>query len=53
MDNMNKSKRSYVTPALIVIGEITSLTGMFRNADYLDNSNGSDAWKTVGPVEDF
>jgi hypothetical protein len=41
-------KREYLEPTFTVIGRITALTGMFRNGNYLDNSNGSDAWKTVG-----
>lgn len=41
-------KREYIAPSLMVIGRITALTGMFKNANYLDNSNGSDAWRTIG-----
>lgn len=44
---MKTQKKRYEAPALTVIGQITSLTGMFRNANYLDNTNGSDAWKTL------
>ena len=38
-------KREYSAPSLFRIGRITALTGMYRNHDYLDNSNGSDAWQ--------
>jgi len=38
-------KRAYTAPSLIVIGRVTSLTGMWRNYNYLDNTNGSDAWQ--------
>lgn len=40
-------KKAYVVPTLIVIGRIAALTGNFKNANYLDNGTGSDAWKTV------
>jgi hypothetical protein len=40
------TKRAYVNPSLIVIGRVTALTGMYKNLDYLDNSNGGSAYKT-------
>jgi len=40
-------RKLYTAPCLTVIGRISALTGMFKNANYLDNTNGSDAWKTV------
>jgi hypothetical protein len=43
-----QGKREYLEPTFTMIGRITALTGMFRNGNYLDNSNGSNAWKTVG-----
>lgn len=49
---MKTQKKRYEAPALTMIGQITSLTGMFRNANYLDNTNGSDAWKTIVADED-
>jgi len=46
-------EKTYDSPTLTVVGQIVELTGMFRNGNYLDNSNGSDAWKTIngGSVE--
>jgi hypothetical protein len=38
-------KRAYVAPSLIVIGRITALTGMMKLDNYLDNNNGSNAWR--------
>lgn len=38
-------KRVYTAPSLTVIGRITAMTGMNKDGDYLDNSNGSEAWK--------
>jgi hypothetical protein len=45
-------KKTYSAPQLVTIGQIKALTGMFRNSDYLDNSNGSDAWKKVTSEEE-
>lgn len=45
---MKKEKKRYEAPSLDTIGQITSLTGMWRNANFLDNTNGSDAWRSVG-----
>jgi hypothetical protein len=43
-------KKTYIGPSLVVIGRITALTGMVKNLNYLDNTNGSDAWKNM-PLE--
>jgi hypothetical protein len=48
MEQTQVPKKEYVAPSLSVIGRITELTGMFKNGNYLDNSNGSDAWRTIG-----
>ena len=42
-----ENKKEYGAPALTVIGRITALTGMFRNGNYLDNTNHSDAWRPL------
>ena len=45
-------KKQYNTPQLVTIGQIKTLTGMQRNQNYLDNVNGSDAWKKIDSGED-
>lgn len=42
-------KPLYVKPALVKIGGIMTLTGMYKNMDYLDNTNGSDAYWAIVP----
>ena len=42
-------KPLYVKPALVKIGGIMTLTGMYKNLDYLDNTNGSDAYWAFMP----
>lgn len=40
-------KKAYMSPSLMVIGRVAAMTGQNKNDNYLDNSNGSNAWKTT------
>jgi hypothetical protein len=40
-------KKVYMAPSLMVIGRVAAMTGMNKNDNYLDNSNGSNAWKVT------